>query len=71
VGCQPALTMHDPIMELREDVLNFIDATVEGSDSEIARVGYRFARLIKEYAEEQSLMDTKEFFEICLAMSEM
>ncbi len=71
MGCQPASIMHDPIMELREDVLNFIDATVEGTDSEIARVGYRFARLIKEYAEEQSLMDTKEFFEICLAMSEM
>ena len=69
--CPLALAMHDPILELREDILNFIDATVEDTDNEIARVGYQFARLIKEYAEQQSLMDTKEFFEICLAMSEM
>jgi hypothetical protein len=59
--------MHDPIMELREDILNFIDATVEGTDSEIARVGHRFARLIKEYAEECALDDARDFFEHCLA----
>lgn len=59
--------MFDPIMELREDILNFIDATADGSDNEIARVGYLFARLIKEYAEECALDDARDFFEHCLA----
>lgn len=56
--------MH-PIMQLRDDVLNFIEAIDAQPGSEINKTGLRFARLLKELHNTYQIECTIERMESC------
>lgn len=56
--------MH-PIMQLRDDVLNFMEAIDAQPGSEINKTGFKFARLLKELHETYEMEFTIEHMESC------
>lgn len=54
-----------PIMQLRDDVLNFLEAVDAQPGSEINKTGFKFARLLKELHETYQIEFALEHIESC------
>lgn len=54
-----------PIMQLRDDILNFMEAIDAETGSEINKIGFRFARLLKELYETYEMEYAIEHMESC------
>lgn len=56
---------HHPILQLRDDVLNFIEAIDPHPGSELNTVGFKFASLLKELHDLYQMEFTIEHMESC------
>lgn len=54
-----------PIMQLRDDVLNFMEAIDAQPGSEINKTGFKFARLLKELHDTYEMEYAIEHMESC------
>lgn len=62
--------MLNPVLDLKDDILNFLEAIIAESNPELIKSGYEFIQSLNQYADDFDLSNTKEFFEICLLCSE-
>jgi hypothetical protein len=58
-----------PILSLRDDVLNFLEAIDAEPGSDINKIGYKFARLLKELHDTYAMEYAIEYIESCYHLS--
>lgn len=58
-------TAFTPILDLREDVLNFLEAIEAEPGSELNKTGYKFARLLNELHDTYQMEFAIEHMESC------